>query len=69
MCCKRREIGLCLSGLVPNSLLSGSRGSRHAMQVYIHREKIALIEVSFRIRIPRMFKRFAGLMVCAHPEG
>ena len=41
------------------------------MQVYIHREKNVLIEVSFRIMhiricIPRTFKRFAGFMVCAH---
>ena len=36
------------------------------MQVYIHREKNVLIEVSFHIRIPRTFKHFAGFMVCAH---
>ena len=39
--------------------------SRHAMLVYIHREKNVLIEVSFHIRIPRTFKHFAGFMVCA----
>lgn len=33
------------------------------MQVYIHTHKNVLIEVNPHIRIPRTFKRFAGLMV------
>lgn len=33
------------------------------LQVYIHTQKNVLIEVNPHIRIPRTFKRFAGLMV------
>lgn len=33
------------------------------LQVYIHTEKNVLIEVNPQTRIPRTFKRFAGLMV------
>lgn len=33
------------------------------MQVYIHTEKNVLIEINPQTRIPRTFKRFAGLMV------
>jgi rRNA small subunit pseudouridine methyltransferase Nep1 len=33
------------------------------LQIYIHTEKNVLIEVNPQIRIPRTFKRFAGLMV------
>lgn len=32
------------------------------LQVYIHTEKNVLIEVNPQTRIPRTFKRFAGLM-------
>lgn len=35
----------------------------HLLQVYIHTEKNVLIEVNPQCRIPRTFKRFAGLMV------
>lgn len=33
------------------------------LQVYIHTENNVLIEVSPHVRIPRTYKRFAGLMV------
>lgn len=33
------------------------------LQVYVHTEKNVLIEVNPQTRIPRTFKRFAGLMV------
>lgn len=33
------------------------------MQIYIHTAKGVLIEVSPTVRLPRTFKRFAGLMV------
>jgi rRNA small subunit pseudouridine methyltransferase Nep1 len=33
------------------------------LQIYIHTAKDVLIEVSPQVRIPRTFKRFAGLMV------
>ena len=33
------------------------------LQIYIHTAKDVLIEVSPAVRIPRTFKRFAGLMV------
>lgn len=33
------------------------------MQIYMHTQKNVLIEVNPRIRIPRTFKRYAGLMV------
>ncbi|KAF3423981.1 hypothetical protein E2986_00980 [Frieseomelitta varia] len=36
------------------------------LQVYIHTEKNVLIEVNPQTRIPRTFKRFAGLMVTDH---
>jgi rRNA pseudouridine-1189 N-methylase Emg1 (Nep1/Mra1 family) len=32
------------------------------LQVYIHTEKNVLIEINPQTRIPRTFKRFAGLM-------
>lgn len=32
------------------------------MQVYIHTTKNQLIEINSNIRIPRTYKRFAGLM-------
>jgi len=35
----------------------------YCTQVYIHTEKSVLIEVNPKVRIPRTFKRFSGLMV------
>jgi rRNA small subunit pseudouridine methyltransferase Nep1 len=32
-------------------------------QIFIHTEKHVLIEVNPKVRIPRTFKRFSGLMV------
>lgn len=32
------------------------------LQVYVHTEKNALIEINPQTRIPRTFKRFSGLM-------
>ncbi|RIB29560.1 Alpha/beta knot methyltransferase [Gigaspora rosea] len=45
------------------ALLDSPLSKAGLMQIYIHTEKNVLIEVSPHIRIPRTFKRFAGLMV------
>mmetsp|Transcript_27615 Transcript_27615/g.89965 ORF Transcript_27615/g.89965 Transcript_27615/m.89965 type:complete len:109 (-) Transcript_27615:1691-2017(-) len=45
------------------TLLDSPLNKSGKMQVYIHTEKNVLIEVSPHIRIPRTYKRFAGLMV------
>ena len=45
------------------TLLDSPLNKAGKLQVYIHTEKNVLIEVSPSIRIPRTFKRFAGLMV------
>jgi rRNA small subunit pseudouridine methyltransferase Nep1 len=37
--------------------------TRYKLQIYIHTAKGVLIEVNPSVRIPRTFKRFAGLMV------
>lgn len=36
--------------------------SGYLFQVYVHTEKNVLIEINPQTRIPRTFKRFAGLM-------
>ena len=45
------------------TLLDSPLNKAGKLQVYIHTEKNVLIEVHPSIRIPRTFKRFAGLMV------
>ncbi|CAG8614084.1 13825_t:CDS:2 [Cetraspora pellucida] len=45
------------------ALLDSPLNKAGLMQIYIHTENNVLIEVSPHIRIPRTFKRFAGLMV------
>ena len=45
------------------ALLDSPLNKAGKLQVYINTSKNVLIEVSPRIRIPRTFKRFAGLMV------
>ena len=48
-------------------LLDSPLNKAGLLQVYIHTAKHVLIEVNPQIRIPRTFKRFAGLMGgCAH---
>ncbi len=45
------------------TLLDSPLNKAGKLQVYIHTEKNVLIEVNPSIRIPRTYKRFAGLMV------
>jgi len=45
------------------TLLDSPLNKAGKLQVYIHTENNVLIEVSPHIRIPRTYKRFAGLMV------
>ncbi|ORY97602.1 Alpha/beta knot methyltransferase [Syncephalastrum racemosum] len=45
------------------TLLDSPINKAGLLQVYIHTQKNVLIEVNPHIRIPRTFKRFAGLMV------
>ncbi|CAO3635888.1 unnamed protein product [Mucor hiemalis] len=45
------------------TLLDSPLNKAGLLQVYIHTHKNVLIEVNPHIRIPRTFKRFAGLMV------
>ncbi|KAI9259909.1 Alpha/beta knot methyltransferase [Sporodiniella umbellata] len=45
------------------TLLDSPLNKAGLLQVYIHTQKNVLIEVNPHIRIPRTFKRFAGLMV------
>lgn len=61
-----RDPGSCRPDITHQSLLMLldsplNRGG--LLQVYIHTEKNVLIEVNPQTRIPRTFKRFAGLMV------
>ncbi|RZF46970.1 hypothetical protein LSTR_LSTR014634 [Laodelphax striatellus] len=61
-----RDIGSCRPDIVHQCLLMlfDSPLNRAALlQVYIHTEKNVLIEINPQTRIPRTFKRFAGLMV------
>ncbi|KAI9023384.1 Alpha/beta knot methyltransferase [Hyaloraphidium curvatum] len=48
----------CLLALLDSPLNKAGR-----LQVYIHTKKNVLIEVNPHIRIPRTYKRFAGLMI------
>src|ERR1700744_1437323 len=48
----------CLLTLLDSPINKAGR-----LQIYIHTAKDVLIEVSPTVRIPRTFKRFAGLMV------
>ena len=45
------------------TLLDSPVNKAGKLQIYIHTAKCVLIEVSPTVRIPRTFKRFAGLMV------
>lgn len=45
------------------SLLDSPLNKAGLLQIYIHTQKNVLIEVNPRIRIPRTFSRFCGLMV------
>ncbi|XP_046979634.1 ribosomal RNA small subunit methyltransferase NEP1 isoform X2 [Schistocerca americana] len=61
-----REPGTCRPDITHQCLLMllDSPLNRAALlQVYVHTEKNVLIEVNPQTRIPRTFKRFAGLMV------
>lgn len=52
---------LCFQCLL--TLLDSPINKAGRLQIYIHTAKGVLIEVSPTVRIPRTFKRFAGLMV------
>lgn len=52
---------LCVQCLL--TLLDSPVNKAGKLQIYIHTAKGVLIEVSPTVRIPRTFKRFAGLMV------
>ncbi|KAJ9579861.1 hypothetical protein L9F63_004463 [Diploptera punctata] len=61
-----RDVGSCRPDIVHQCLLmllDSPLNRAGLLQVYIHTEKNVLIEVNPQTRIPRTFKRFAGLMV------
>uniref|UniRef100_A0A8D8W510 18S rRNA (pseudouridine-N1)-methyltransferase n=1 Tax=Cacopsylla melanoneura TaxID=428564 RepID=A0A8D8W510_9HEMI len=61
-----REPGSCRPDIVHQCLLmllDSPLNRAGLLQVFIHTEKNVLIEVNPQTRIPRTFKRFAGLMV------
>ncbi|KAK9503166.1 hypothetical protein O3M35_011793 [Rhynocoris fuscipes] len=61
-----REPGSCRPDITHQCLLmlmDSPMNRAGLLQVYIHTEKNVLIEVNPQTRIPRTFKRFAGLMV------
>jgi len=61
-----REPGSCRPDIAHQCLLmlmDSPLNRAGLLQVYIHTEKNVLIEVNPQTRIPRTFKRFAGLMV------
>jgi rRNA pseudouridine-1189 N-methylase Emg1 (Nep1/Mra1 family) len=45
------------------ALLDSPLGKAGRLQVFIHTQRDILIEVNPQVRIPRTYKRFAGLMV------
>ncbi|XP_058809510.1 ribosomal RNA small subunit methyltransferase NEP1 [Phymastichus coffea] len=61
-----RDAGSCRPDIVHQCLLmlmDSPLNRAGLLQVYIHTEKNVLIEINPQTRIPRTFKRFAGLMV------
>ncbi|GFQ78825.1 ribosomal RNA small subunit methyltransferase NEP1 [Trichonephila clavata] len=63
---KRKDSGLCRPDIVHQCLLmlfDSPLNRAGLLQVYVHTEKNALIEINPQTRIPRTFKRFAALMV------
>lgn len=60
-----RDPGTCRPDIVHQCLLmlmDSPLNRAGLLQVYIHTEKNVLIEINPQTRIPRTFKRFAGLM-------
>lgn len=60
-----RDPGSCRPDITHQSLLmlmDSPLNRAGLLQVYIHTEKNVLIEINPQTRIPRTFKRFAGLM-------
>lgn len=60
-----RELGNCRPDIVHQCLLmlfDSPLNRAGLLQVYIHTENNVLIEINPQTRIPRTFKRFAGLM-------
>ncbi|XP_012275371.1 ribosomal RNA small subunit methyltransferase NEP1 isoform X2 [Orussus abietinus] len=61
-----REPGTCRPDITHQCLLmlmDSPLNRAGLLQVYVHTERNALIEINPQTRIPRTFKRFAGLMV------
>ncbi|TPX31985.1 hypothetical protein SmJEL517_g04832 [Synchytrium microbalum] len=59
----RRGVALLLSYCVEHPLLDSPLNKSGLLQVYVRTTKNVLIEINPQVRIPRTFKRFAGLMV------
>lgn len=60
-----KDPGACRPDITHQSLLmllDSPLNRAGLLQVYIRTEKKVLIEINPQIRIPRTFKRFAGLM-------
>lgn len=60
-----REVGNCRPDIAHQCLLmlfDSPLNRAGLLQVYIHTENNVLIEINPQTRIPRTFKRFAGLM-------
>ena len=61
----KRDPGTCRPDITHQCLLmlmDSPLNRAGLLQVYIHTEKNVLIEINPQTRIPRTFKRFAGLM-------
>ncbi|XP_034945341.1 ribosomal RNA small subunit methyltransferase NEP1 [Chelonus insularis] len=61
-----RDLGSCRPDIVHQCLLmllDSPLNRAGLLQVYVHTEKNILIEINPQTRIPRTFKRFAGLIV------
>ena len=65
VCTQRMLTLLCPQCLL--TLLDSPINKAGKLQIYIHTAKGVLIEVSPTVRIPRTFKRFAGLMKYLKP--
>lgn len=64
-----RELGNCRPDIAHQCLLmlfDSPLNRAGLLQVYIHTENNVLIEINPQTRIPRTFKRFAGLMGIMH---
>ncbi|XP_015925720.1 ribosomal RNA small subunit methyltransferase NEP1 [Parasteatoda tepidariorum] len=63
---KKKKITMCRPDITHQCLLmlfDSPLNRAGLLQVYVHTERNALIEINPQTRIPRTFKRFSGLMV------